>query len=946
MVPVSVLGIVVGAAPWWIAVGGALGGARMVRLGAAGPWIGAVGLGVVTYVVVRGVVGAMAWATVNGRRGALAIAGAVIGIGCAVVDARAWHRLYPALHGLVLGAEFGAFAVAAAAFARPMRRPIVVGAALLALGPGSFLLQRWSQNVRFVAQQQTAATRQLLALAPRRPTFPGPSPSPGPSPGPTRRPAPASPPISSDAHLVLITVDALRPDHLGAWGYPRRVNGEPLSPTVDGLAARGVRFARTYSQAPHSAYSIASLLASDYVSSTVQLGAPLPPTLADVLAARGFRTEAWFPIGLFFNGRRELAAYAERRFGFQASDVRDLDARALTDAVLARLDEIRRDGEPRTFFWIHYFDVHEPYLRHPEYDLGGAPAARYDSEIAYFDRQLARLLAAFAQLDRPTVIALTADHGEEFKEHGGWYHGSSLYEEQVRVPLIVVAPGLQPRVVDDPVELVDVAPMLLGLLGEAPAPSMRGDDLAAALVGAPLAPRPVFSEVEQKRMTVEDGFKLVHDFRRDTWELYDLARDPRETVNLYDARPETARALAGELHRFLENLRDPSTREPVALTMARLGDQRAVPGLAQVIADATQPPSVRAEAARLAGALEGYAAKQALRDQLPLGIGKLPPGSPLTPVPPGTPCDAVCAESALALGELTDRRAQETLVRLLDEPRFRRRAAVMLGRLRDPRAVDGLIEAIADPDVELRRQAVHYLGFVGDARAIAPLAARLPDLRSRYLVALALARVGARTGDRTVGPLLLEWLAKETYEDDRAHFICALGLLGDRSPAAVAAARDAALADPPVKWATETLVRLGALEETSSGVSGVDFAPRARGLAGPFLCGRRDGDEADQYAGATTCTLLGAGTVRFPIAHPADGEIALRVSPTADGARLTVAVNGRPLAVPPLGPGWRELRIPAPASLWRSGDNEVALAGSVELDHLLVLPRTRARVGR
>src|SRR5262249_16605030 len=162
--------------------------------------------------------------------------------------------------------------------------------------------------------------------------------------------------------------------------------------------------------------------------------------------------------------RRELADYATRRFGFENTTTWDLDAPALTDQVLGHIEEIHRAGEPRSFLWIHYFDPHEPYATHPGLTASERPIDPYDGEIAYLHRERAAPMGALARPDRPVVLALTADHGEEFKEHGGWYHGSSLFEEQVRVPLIVVAPQLAPRVIDTPVELVDLAPLLLSLV--------------------------------------------------------------------------------------------------------------------------------------------------------------------------------------------------------------------------------------------------------------------------------------------------------------------------------------------------------------------------------------------------------------------------------------------------------------------------------------------------
>ena len=936
------IALTVAGAPWWIYAGASLGASTRIRahLDGAGPWLGAFTVGAAALVASWLALHLRSIST-SPRRARIAAAACVPpAIGLFLVDALAFRRLVPGLHALLFGATFALLFTGATLWLRhrppPRLRRHVGILALVALLPISLALQLSSENVRFIVREQTTAAQKvmgalrLLAPSSRRTTAPRPA-----SPRPIAH-APSVPlPIAPDAHLLLITIDALRPDHTGAWGYRQTVNNEPLTPSIDALAARGVRFERTYCQAPHSAYSISSLLTSEYIPSTVRLALPTPPTLADILGARGFRTEAWFPLGLFFNGRKELAAFADRKFGFQHSTTWDLDAPALTDQVVSRLEEIHREGEPRSFLWVHYFDAHEPYVRHADFDLGPSAMQRYDSEIAFLDRQIGRLIAALEKLDRPTVVALTADHGEEFKEHGGWYHGSSLYEEQVRVPLVVVAPGIAPRVVASPVELVDVAPMLLALLGEAPAPSQRGDDLSPSLVGGGEPTRPVFSEMGTKRMVRRGQWKLISDFRRDTFELYDLAADPVERINVFDLHPAVGAELTEDLHGWMEGLRTPDerAREPAALAMARLGDKRSVGALAELIGDKRQPGSVRAEAARLAGTLEGYGAGSALRSSLAAA---------------GSPCEAVCAESALALGELTDQHAIATLIRLLDDPRYRRRAAVMLGRLRDPRSIDGLLETIADPDVELRRKAIHYLGFVGDGQAIAPLEARMDDLRARDLVAVALARIGARTNDRTVLPMLLDRLDRERFEDDRAYLVCALGLRGDRasprSPDALVAAIRAATSEPPVKWATETLVRLAPLDG-KHGVGGVDFAPFAPGLDEGFdRCERSERESTDDYAGATTCRLVGAsGRVHFPLGRPIDSQIALRIAPREPGARVTLLVNGHALAPVTLEAGWQERRIATSARLWRQGANIVELrvdrAGGAEVDHLLVLPR-------
>jgi len=314
-------------------------------------------------------------------------------------------------------------------------------------------------------------------------------------------------PQLGDAHILLITVDALRADR-------------PLP-----HAPAGVRFERAYAQAPSTAFSISSLMTATPPDQAAQAH-----PLAEILRARGWSTQAFYPAGLFFDGRRQLEPLARTRFGFAWTDTRTLGAEALTDAVLARVAGL--PGEPRMFLWVHYFDTHEPYR-------GG----RYDDAVAAVDREIGRLLDGLSGLRRPIIVCLTADHGEELGDHGGAYHNSSVYDEQVRVPLIVAAPGLPPRAVADPVELLDVAPMLLSLAGvESARPLPSGHDAHA--------------QVGTRRMLVRGRWKLIHDLRRDYDELYDLQSDPYERHNLQDK--QVIAPLHAELDRWF-NLSSPAT---------------------------------------------------------------------------------------------------------------------------------------------------------------------------------------------------------------------------------------------------------------------------------------------------------------------------------------------------------------------------------------------------
>ncbi len=340
------------------------------------------------------------------------------------------------------------------------------------------------------------------------------------------------------AHVVIVSVDALRADHLGLYGYRR-----PISPNLDRLARESVVFERAWTSTPRSSYSLSSLMTGTALHPRVEAGEPLArETLASRFAARGAHTAAFYPEGIFFHQGDRLSSYRERELDFARRDAENHDAESLTDAVLAELGDLRARGEPPSLIWVHYFDVHEPYR---ERSLGDAPVDRYDGEIRNVDRAFARLLGGLSQLSREVVLVVTADHGEEHRDHGGVFHGGSLYEEQLRVPLIVRAPGLAPRRVTQPVSLIDVAPTLSAMIGAGPIG--EGVDLRPMLVGMPFDRGPIRATEDGMRALVAWPDKLIDDERTSALELFDLTRDPGERVNLADGAPARVDALEAEL---------------------------------------------------------------------------------------------------------------------------------------------------------------------------------------------------------------------------------------------------------------------------------------------------------------------------------------------------------------------------------------------------------------
>jgi HEAT repeat protein len=692
------------AAPALIGIGAALGVTHTGR--AWGPFAVAAAL--------AGGGAALAWTAARAPR-APALA---LGVATLIVTAALPARLYAPLRALAALAAFALLAGAGRRVAPSLPRGRLAALAALLVIAATLAL-RSSANVRFVAATAPPTTALLLdgaaALAPERRARGAAVRA------PDRAPATSMATPLGSAHVVVVTVDALRADALGCYGAAR------ATPTFDALAARGIRFTRAYAQAPHTAWSLASLWTGRAPDA---LGGP---TLADALTAQRWRTEAFYPAGLFFDGRAALSRYATSRFGFAWADTRTLDAPALTDAVLARLAALRADGEPRALFWVHYFDPHEPYLAHAGLTRGDDPAARYAGEVALVDRELARLVDGLRALARPTILVIAADHGEEFGEHGGAYHGSSLYEEQVRVPLIVVAPGWSPRVVDAPVDLLDVLP---GLRALAELPDLVALDGADPLGAAPRGD--AHAQLGTRRMLVRGRWKLIHELRRDLDELYDLDADPREQRNRADAEPAVRAALQAALAQWF-NLSPPGALE-------------------RTLTDGAQPALRRAAAAHELGRLESYAAGPALRAALDDDDA------------------AVVAEAALALGELSDPSATPALTSLLTRAPYRNRAAVMLGRLRQPVAAAPLVEALDDANGELRRLAAHYLGFVGAAAAVEPLIDAASDPRLRGDAYVALGRIAGRIGSRRAARYLAERLAREPYDDARAELGRALWL--------------------------------------------------------------------------------------------------------------------------------------------------------------------------
>ncbi len=354
-------------------------------------------------------------------------------------------------------------------------------------------------------------------------------------------------------NLLLITVDALRRDHLGSYGYHR-----DTSPEIDRLAARSTRFANAFSATPNTLYSLTGILyglpiAVVHWEHPTAKRIAIPRTrvsLASVLQKNGFNTlavlDCFRAFKPFFGLGQGFDTYDRSSVCVNTFRVKAKKADERTDAVI---DYLRRleDDDDRFFLWVHYLEPHGPYTQPPGIPpFGPEEIDKYDTVVKWTDQELGRLFRYLEKsgLAENTIIVLTGDHGEEFEEHGGTHHGKTLYTESVGVPLIIHVPDLEPGVRQEPVGHLDIMPTVLDLLGiyETQWPRIYGRNLLPLLMGR------TWSEIDyalvmnttKRQFNRLDlalyvpPFALIRKFKKKAYEFYNIETDYLQQTNLYD----------------------------------------------------------------------------------------------------------------------------------------------------------------------------------------------------------------------------------------------------------------------------------------------------------------------------------------------------------------------------------------------------------------------------
>jgi arylsulfatase A-like enzyme/Tfp pilus assembly protein PilF len=364
-------------------------------------------------------------------------------------------------------------------------------------------------------------------------------------------------------NVLLISIDTLRADRLGSYGFPR-----PTTPHIDALAREGVLFRSAYSPVPvtlpaHGSMLTGTLPPAHGVRDNLHRRLPdTSVTLAEILKPRGFRTAAVvssFVLDRRFNLGQGFDSYDDR---FQAvHKIGALSERKGDETTRLAIQWLTAQGSDPFFLFLHYYDPHDGY-EPPEPFASRWADDPYSGEVAFADHCVGQVVDELKKrgLYDSTLIVLTGDHGEMLGEHGELNHGFFVYESALKVPLIFrVPPGARARQVDQPVSLIDIVPTIAALVG-APAPKeVQGLDLSPWLSGAKAREpgRPLYAETitptryygaSSLLAVIMDGWKYIETTRP---ELYDLRRDPGEAVDLAAREPARAAALARELKGIL-----------------------------------------------------------------------------------------------------------------------------------------------------------------------------------------------------------------------------------------------------------------------------------------------------------------------------------------------------------------------------------------------------------
>ncbi|HUV42899.1 MAG TPA: sulfatase-like hydrolase/transferase [Patescibacteria group bacterium] len=443
---------------------------------------------------------------------------------------------------------------------------------------------------------------------------------------------------SEKPNIVLLTIDAQRADHLGAYGYQSRV-----TPQLDQIAEQGVVFEQMFVNAPWTLPSLASMVSSRLptelkisvdnlsfgeIERTNRLTNQVE-TIAERMQTLGYNTQAILtnellsvPRGFdqgfdgFVNLEKLMPYHYQFHFKNMAltlllnripgvekrlanyytflvgpSGLKQFETRAweINRWALPWLEDFQ---DKRFFLWLHYIDPHAPYDPGPDYspDLKEISRSReqelrkasayqpdkirwreidkqalvelYDGDVSLVDAAIGQVWEKLDQLDlmEKTVLIISADHGEELWDHGGLGHGLTFYQETIKIPLIIVGPGIEPRKVYQNVSLIDIFPTIIDLIGERIPSEAKGRSLKPLIEGQFLPDKEILSEGTgrgtEKRAIILGDYKLIHDFFTGEDQLFNIRTDLNDKFDLARTNPRVVSQLKEKLLSLVDQLRE------------------------------------------------------------------------------------------------------------------------------------------------------------------------------------------------------------------------------------------------------------------------------------------------------------------------------------------------------------------------------------------------------
>lgn len=388
---------------------------------------------------------------------------------------------------------------------------------------------------------------------------------------------PASPPreravqlSSTRNNIVVILIDALRPDHLGFNGYARKT-----SPKIDAFASRSIRFDNAYTNAASTRFAMtamftgkdARMVPHDDSRANGFTLLPAADTAAERLARAGYDTVGYTISYVLHHNKGLGQGFRIWNTPWETDDwerTYPINAELTTQAGIEYLKTVPTDGSKPYLLYLHYRCTHDPYFAYPKWPFGKTAIDMYDSSLAYCDDEVGKLLAALN--GRPdsskTATVMLSDHGELFGEHGQTNHGNTVSEPDVRILMLLNAPGAAPARIKTPVSIMDVAPTLLELANVGAPAGLDGWSL---LIHGPetnaARPLSLFTDLWRGSVHFESDavldypLKLTRDKRSAQVRLFDVSVDPGEDLDLASARPEESGRLTEWLESYLARIR-------------------------------------------------------------------------------------------------------------------------------------------------------------------------------------------------------------------------------------------------------------------------------------------------------------------------------------------------------------------------------------------------------